>query len=369
MRLHSTVSSFLKREVTLLAIIESCLATGATLWLAWRGHWEYLGIAAIVTPFLLLRTPESTRRGLIWFEKGMHCFLDRALGRSGSVALGVALLCICLPIFVVLHSLIAKIGATLRALVIKPIDSLAAVPGNWFGQVLCIDFFHPPELVPGMEAKRSLYRFPGFKEFSSGRGCGEVLFAACYALVVGTPFLFVFIYRLSLKATAIVWLPLLWIFPKLRPKESVTTRLRLIQHSSWGRFVAIVSFIVLIAFGAKLMLYNEAVLLSQSLFTGDIGRLARHYIAPAELPVWQVASTVNSLLALALFFWADNQLIKLEDPACAAARRSTDVLLRVASVTRATLSLYTSACLLYLAVLRAGVFNWPPLGEKLFPWS
>jgi hypothetical protein len=368
MRLHSTVSSFLEREVTLLAIVESCLATGVTLWVARHGHWQYLGLAAVITPFLMLRTPESTRRGLRWFNGAVDWFDAKLPAPVSGVRTGLYVMA--LAVFMVLYSLVVKIGSTLFAVVTKPLDSFTSISGNWFGQVLCIDSCHPPELVPGMESDEdSDLKFSNFSvEFRWDRGFIDVL-KPYFGLILAIPFLLALIYRLSLKATAIVWLPLLWIFPKLQPKESVTTRLRLIQQSSWGRFVAIVSFIVLIAFAAKLMLYNEAVLLSQGLFTGDIGKLAQHYIAPAELPVWQVASTVNSLLALALFFWSDTQLIRLTDAACAAEARSADVLLRAASVTRATLSLYTSACLLYLAVLRAGVFNWPPLGEKLFPWG
>jgi hypothetical protein len=389
MRLHSTLQSFLKRDVTALAIAESILALGVTVWLAWHGRWVYLGCAALVTPLFMLRTPESTERGVRWFTVGLTWLLKagawsidllednpkrllRALFLPSVAIVAVAYL---LPV-TALFSVAVKLASTVTSLLTRPLSCLLAIPHNWFAQMFCIDSFHPPELVPGIESASDEHgdmpRFSSFVESvkdNFATNWERKIRTVALALGFVPAFALTLLYRLSLKGTAIVWLPLLWIVPKLAPKESVMTRLRLLNKSSWGRLTVFLSSFTMAGFVTKIVIYQGKIALSRIPSEGNLGRLVQDYVAPTILPPWQIASVINAVVAIVMFLWAGDQIIRLQDQAYGDQQSSGDAILRSTSVIRAVLSLYTSACLVYLAVVRAHVFELPHLGDKLFPWS
>jgi hypothetical protein len=69
MRWFSTVESADNLEFSVLAAVESLAAVCLSLWLAWYFQTAtHILAAACLAPFLLLRTEESTERGLRWFE-------------------------------------------------------------------------------------------------------------------------------------------------------------------------------------------------------------------------------------------------------------------------------------------------------------
>jgi hypothetical protein len=62
MPLRSSSESVIEGRPSLLAFIETVAATGFSLWLAWWRHSiDHLLVASALAPFLLLRTPLSTR--------------------------------------------------------------------------------------------------------------------------------------------------------------------------------------------------------------------------------------------------------------------------------------------------------------------
>jgi hypothetical protein len=118
---------------------------------------------------------------------------------------------------------------------------------------------------------------------------------------------------------------------------------------------------------AKIAIYQGKVGLSRIASEGNLGRLVQDYVAPTILPPWQIVSVINAVIAMAMFLWAGDQLVRLHDQAYANRQTAVDRILRTISVLRAVLSLYTSSCLVYMAVVRAQVLQLPPLDDKLFP--
>lgn len=386
MRLHSTTTSYLSREVTALAIAESLLASGITLWLAWRGRWVYLECTSLVTPLLMLRTPESTERGVRWFNAGMSWLYEKYLNSlpdfsdrlplSANLPLNYAVIAwgsIANMAAMVVFSFAAKLSSTVTSLLTRPLDCLLAIPRNWFAQTFCIDSAHPPELVPGIETSPQTIddelRFSVVLSYCKRSIARETLVTLVVVFICIPPFTLTLLYRLSLKGTAIVWLPLLWIVPKLTPRESVLTRLKLLNQTSWGRIAASLSVLTIVGFLVKMAIYQGKVALTRIAPEGNLGRLIQDYVAPTTLPPWQIVSVMNAVLAIAMFLWAGNQIVRFEDPLYANRQGSGDGILRTTSVLRAMLSLYTSSCLVYMAVVRAQVVHLPPLGDRLFPWS
>lgn len=358
MRLYSTPQSFRDREVSALALLESTIALCGTLYLAYRGYWIYLGAMALLTPLLLLRTPESTSKAIDWYINGIEKFLDLNVV---VYAMG--------PLFVILWAPAVKIAATAVFLARAPLRSLGAIPDNWTGQVFCLDFAHPPEFVPGLELHPTFtFRVGKVLEGLKDRSIDtwvRVLFAIMFIPSLGVALL----YRLSVKGTALVWLPLVWISLKLKPKESFKVRLEEINATSLGHLIMFFAVLTLLAFFAKIFVYNELLQISEQWFKGDLGRLLHDYIAPTTLPWWQIASVTNAVFALVLYFWASVQRVRLGDASFAADTRGPETFLTATTVFRSIVSVYTIACLLYLAVARMQLIRLPPIGEHVVPWA
>jgi len=359
MRLHSTPGSIRQSEVSILAVIETILAIGGTVVLISFGYWRHFWIMVLVTPLLLLRTERSQSLGLSAFARGFNLWLQ--LPPTVAVILTLPLL--------ILGSLVVKIASTVRTVVAAPIDSLTEIPKNWFLQVLCVDSFHPPELVPGIESSpdKTLdeLKISNLRLTLSGLTWpATILFIPsvlpAYALS--------FTYRMTLKGTSIVWAPLLWIVPKFKPNDSLVVRLKRINKSSRGRCTLVLSAFVIVGFLAKLLIYNGAIALSAAV-PGPFGKLLVDYIAPTTLPLWQIASILNSILAIVLFLWSGDEIIRLEDQTSQRSSSFPDYWLRSTTVIRNLLSVYTSTCLAYLTLVRSQVIHLPPLDEKLFPWQ
>jgi len=399
MRLYSTPKSFLEREVTLLAIVESFLAGCAVLWIADQGHWLYLAVSVCSTPFLMLRTAASTALGL---ERFTGWTPDLARNTSGIIRefsapgtkfpelLFVALLFPLVAVVLPIVALYAKVGATIATVRGDPLTALRAIPGNWMANVFCLDSAHPPELVPGLElwrpswaedlaAKRLYYDDEGYSDlrFSrilssiyeewDGKRIATSIIAALAKILIYLPAIAAaLIYRMSIKGTAMVWIPLVWIIPKLELDERFSIALERINKTSLGRLRMLGSSILLAAFASKLLVYDGAFRLRE--FTGNLGIIISDYVAPYALPRWQVASAVNAVLALFLYFWASDQILRLKYHANAGTLVQKRILIACRTVA-AILSCYTLSCLVYLAIKRAQFFNLPPLGDKWFPWS
>jgi hypothetical protein len=159
-----------KRTISILALAESLVAAAVSAYLALRYGTFHLMVGAGLVPLLLLRTPASQALGLGWgpqaisrtfltIEMLLHMLPDtRSRGLLGSVLVGL----FGAAVFLVLMSLgfvfiaitvpVVRFTATLVTFCRTPLQSLAAIPGNWWRIVACVDMTHVPELLPGIDA-------------------------------------------------------------------------------------------------------------------------------------------------------------------------------------------------------------------------
>lgn len=97
-RWWSTPESVEALTVSVLAIVETLAAVAIYAWIAVEFGTLHLTISCCIAPFLLLRTPESTKRGLGWglklfraydsdrfLEFRSPVFYERDLDRMGKV--------------------------------------------------------------------------------------------------------------------------------------------------------------------------------------------------------------------------------------------------------------------------------------------
>ena len=133
--------------------------------------------------------------------------LAEAVGEAGAVA--VAGIAPGLLLGVWLHSIIIKIGSTIRHLA----EGWGRLSVNWRTLVWAHDLRRPPELLPGIERHPELSRF-GIRrmlsryKFESGVERDILVLVGAFSLPIF--FLPAWLYRLSLKSTCWFWWPLVF---------------------------------------------------------------------------------------------------------------------------------------------------------------
>ena len=114
-----------------------------------------------------------------------------------------------------------------------------------------------------------------------------------------------------------------------------------------------------ILFGPQMITLNES-----------FDQLILPYLAPAKLPLWQLAAAVNAVFAWVLYFLADKHFssIRAENP-----KRTSDeaIKLQIGFLTfiRNTVALYAIACTFYITWTIAVDIEFPAVEFILFPWS
>lgn len=140
-----------------------------------------------------------------------------------------------------------------------------------------------------------------------------------------------------------------------------------IRKEDISRIILVYSICVLLAIIAKVVAYVTWSGFGEWINDTAIGRFAVIYVVPGEMPIWQVAAGINSVLAIGLFIFAGSALFRIEHDQAWPEGHVVRVL-RVSTAVRGVFSLYTIACTLYITVRAASDWNWPPLGTKVFPW-
>ena len=346
MRLHSTRESPLTGKPTFLALAETLIAMAASLYVVIAYNTlVYVAVGACLAPFLLLRTDESTQLAIRWFEGGLS-WLDRpglSIFRPEQFGLGL---------FLIIAPPIIRVASVITVVLRHPLDSFKAIPTNCVRQVLCIDLMYPPEVIPGIENSET--ESAGFLKASE-----HVSLISAYwrddrrpfqALAGGLFFLAVHwlpavAYRYSFKATALVYLPLLWVaHESLTDEQTLADRLEDVVFSAIERLKRVYSAFVIIVFVVlPVTLYVtfhewwSGILRSASTSHSEIVALLAAFIftSPTGLDVagWHVARAVNACLTFGLYFYAESRVREIrrggfERSTAAATRLSLAFLLR-----------------------------------------
>lgn len=415
MRWTSATPAKSEGEPTVLAIAESVLAVAISIWVAVHFHTvKHIAVGACVAPFLLLRTERSVELGWrLWV--GMDC-TDRL--RRAPTRLHRFLLKNIETVLFVAGFHVARVLAAVVTLVRSPIASISAMPSNWRTVVLSLDLRRSPELIPvprviAVEGKFFDRQFATTYELvrvfhsrreraagwlkAAGRLRGPLLgllIAVMWVLVLLVFCLPAFLYRYSLKATALVWFPVLWACKSFDPSaDSLATRVRLFLRSDiqrWARLSSAFAVVVTTAkvacamarlktielvSGTESWLATTAaggVLRSWLSASEDestpLGRFLRDLVAPDAFPRWQIALFANSVLLLGQWLWLREVDRRFEAGATVPEAR-VEWTFGATQFVRRLLSAYTIACTLYFASRIAFELPWPPLGEQWFPWS
>jgi hypothetical protein len=347
---------------SLLAVVETIAASGISAWFAWKYQFiEHIVIASALAPFLLLRTRLSTRYTI----RVINILEERNFG------------------FLFLIPLI-KIISFIRVFLRYPLLSIQVIPGNFYRYTATIDFFVAPQVIPGAEeiVLSKIVPHKGVADVLDGYEIVKALFGIFtsgaplfYLILIGPVVLGVLIpgillafsFRLSIKSSAWLWLPLLWVIRQSRPGPEAMDRIELNTAQPWTKLVLTYSIFVILGFTLKLVLLYEVWRFENLSWLGPLGILATRLVAPAELPLWQVAAALNGVLAWAYFSLARRHVLARNKPTEAWPEGWIEREYVAFQAARTTLSLYAIACTFYIAAATAWQTRWPPIHFILFP--
>ena len=297
-------------------------------------------------------------------------------GVAGRTDPGTVILIVCLfyqPLSTSVAAVCIRSSAVLMAVYKHPATSLSSIPKNWIRSVLCTDVHCLPEIIPkyNLQGSDSLCRIPilGAAMWESLRhGPRGIMFFVNAMLYFITIIVASFLYRWTMKSTAIVYTPLLWlVWSTFRKMPDIAAGLRRLRGGDLTKVVVFYSFIVIGGFVVKFILMvkwdNFAAWWNSTPLTDFLSI----YVAPAEIPLWQLAAFINAFWAIGIFIFAGEALWGMDSGTPWSPKR-VEFVLRVSSFGRCVLTLYTITCTVYLTVQEASSWNFPTLGTKLFPW-
>lgn len=380
LRFWSTRESIDKGEITVLAIIETVLAVALLVILtAQLNLYAILAKVCVLAPLALLRTSRSVELGirfakLIWTDIPSWHFLPKF---SVALAFGVASY-FCwqfalpksthIPLFLWgtyfvaaikwVEFLVIRVTATVLGVCSSPIESLIAIPSNWRRLVLAEDSHHCPTYLPGItngpleKLINVSEKFGPEPDLSAGSLWRWFNMFFEYAEFI---FLYVFAsaFRWSVKATCLIYLPLVWIANKAQysPRTSVKAMLHDYLVDDIQRVRRWLAFLSVSALTMKVAVWwhlDEARAWAHEhlpLWALKVVHDWRHYLDPQHVPWWQITPAINGALAVGLFVYA-RRVLNLKDhvPADALVLRNW----RIVNVLSSALSIYTILCVLLL---------------------
>ena len=375
MRWTSTRRSIKQGQPSVLAIVETVVAIAAAFALAQAiGSIAPYVIGVCIAPLVLLRTPASTRAGVNNTERWdvkLNPLVDlmNRTGWSGTLFALAGMFPLMLGALAI--GLLARVAATVTVTLRRPLYSFASIPRNWYALVLCADSATSPELVPGASAAPSpdvSSTYGNIYTTVAEVGDSGPLDLIFTGIVMSPMLLPAYLFRLSIKATAPFYLPLIWTVQSGRSAiRNPRRQLKLIRNSGAariGRVLAIIAVtIVILKIWAPSIIDAAADLLrpvAETQVNERLTDLSDRLISAGSIPFWQLASAINGLIAWALYLATDWLL-------ATPPQKATDVgrLLAMTFIVRRILSAYAIACTVYILASA----TWPAIRlGPAFPW-
>ena len=239
-------------------------------------------------------------------------------------------------------------------------SGIKAIPQNWVRVTLAMDSMFPPELMPGAQCWN-------WNRFFANRHRNSLRENVVLFTVLGPLFIPALFYRWSLKTTSIIYAPLVFVAHSTFSESSdLRMTLELIKRGDLSRIRALYGIVVIAAFLVKLVLMIKWNGFLDVWKGNPIVEFLALYVAPSEIPKWQLAEVANSVLAVGAMLFARHALLRYELnnpwPEMPVKR-----ILGFVSGLRWVLALYAIVCLGYITIREAQHLHWPVLGTKWLP--
>lgn len=361
MRFHSTPQSALDGEITILAIIETIVSVAIYVGIGlYFGTFKYLAWAVVAALPMLLRTEASAEWGFsfyVGYRDLVQNYLNRAEHYNSFKKVIFTVLTAVVGILAMpVVGTAIRIIAILNFFVRMPLQSLKEVPRNWLRQSFCTDFFHQPEIIPLEAIRGKSARILTFDSLLSGirEDRGLLLKLASllmYLPAILTGYLPSMLYRISFKATAVSYLPFIWVVhATLRNPLPAKLRLERLTKGELEKVRRMISLFIITILTAKIALVWGG-WLEQSFIESKFPskKLAESIVAFGSWPWWQFTLLADSLLTFFLLFFADAALGRIDSPHAWKEERTLGAVSAI-SFLRAVLALATIGHFFYIAL-------------------
>lgn len=388
MRTWSTEESVAKNEPTIMALAEALLALAISVGIAIRYETlTHIAFGACIAPLLLMRSEKSVALGVRWFNhiKPKKPAKDDLLSRGWRY------------LRILISSVVIKTAATAS----HPIKGVQNIPTNWLRVVFCTDLKTSVELVPGLGPARETLKNSTTNERQSGFAyllgslMGGIVFSSAIhywiepwidsnywkipwqmlslaflsstvVVALGLACYFVaYLYRLSLKSTAIIWLPLVYIVHATFDQTiRLPVQLGEMRRSALWKLIRFLSWLTLALLAWKIFVLPNVIELWNS---QSWTKVLNVYVMPNEIHPWHVATGLNSAIALiGFYYFLDRAPRRLREGIW----NESTVLhgVQIFTFIRGAISIYTIFVGLLLTVRAAQFMHWPTWSGKLVPW-
>lgn len=379
----STPESIKANQYSVLAIVETLTAMAVSIWIAvtWN-TFLHIAIGASIAPLLLMRTDRSCilcariSQKLVRPIIGIVEIPIKYRGwRKQLLYMTVALP----PIFIwlPLQFLIGRLVAGVTIFFRYPLLTLGSITKNWLHATIVVDSKKWPDVLPKPSEVPELFDAPGIffdvgemmeglRNFSDRTKSKKHLLL--FLFMMSLTIISAFVYRWSLKSTAIIWFPLLW---ATNPVRNVNKPLKSIfdiySRNPITKIVLIVSTTCIIGFITKIVLFNLWTGFLDWWSSSTLLEFFSLYAVPSEIQIWQVTIFLNSVIAICMYIFVRQNLIRIEHNDLANVMLPRQIF-RVGMFVRRLLTCYTIICTLYITIRAASDWQLPALGTKLFPW-
>ncbi len=347
----STPDSFATSKVSILAIIETILASMIYLLIAFKYGTAHLTIAVLLAPILLLRTDESVKYALehskqydrvsikdvtlpvplqqsifflkniliswlviaIWgyFLNGDNEVIDIKPGGAAYLEVTIGTF---MGVYILAFGLVIRAWATIRFALINPSKSLSNIPINWWNQIASLDTFYPPELVPGVikyeATKNYVSRLQPFaylyvtimRLHIFGQGNHAIITVATFPFIA----IPVYFYRWSIKGTAILMLPMIGLLYDSKTTKPEHIKNSLVMNTLFrvSCFMLLYAILILILRTFEIDLgFNESI--QKFLWLNDPHGIIKRVFPENEIMLWQLFLILTAFLTFYCHLYAD----------------------------------------------------------------
>jgi hypothetical protein len=317
--------------ISVLAVSESIIATGIGLWLVWKGFYWAFWSSIILTLVVHLRSPESTSEGVRLFNSFLsNRFVTTRIPHNADLLIPFSLERV---IIIYVAALIIRIYSSLKYISI----GVRYIPENWINLILKTDILTVPEIIPGLpkthifHAKNIFERVSdygsrtllsilkrSFKEFLlslAKLSIPEVIFRF-YGVLINiiltlSILLPSIVYRIILKSSFWLYLPLIWIATPPRGLRRDRTG-QLVWSAAFARTpVDHIAFVLSLGGALALLwtLWDHAAYMAAANWAQEENfpaywPLLLAGIDPTRVAYWNWLPGVAALLAVVVFIWA-----------------------------------------------------------------
>jgi hypothetical protein len=311
MRTFSTPESALKGEITKLSIIECALAVAVYLSIALHRHtFRYFYLAIALAPLSLFRTAESTEWSLRTYQvvrSKVNLLVEHAPSALGRFFLVVEAF-----VFIPAWLPVLRVAGMVYGFARRPVRTILEMPRNWVRQALCTDFAHPPEALPGeqLAVGASFITFQ-WTIWIAKEKMWTLPFGVAIAVLLFLPPLF---YRISFKATAVCYLPFLWVAQATAGSRlPLKVRLERVTKGELEKVRRWLAVFVLGAFGVVAALHFGIIDVTSvtSKFPTELAALNLIGVMKS-FQWWHATLLADALLTFWLLFFSDAALARMD---------------------------------------------------------